>query len=242
MIEAAAESTSTFKMNSLGFVITNVLVQCTCLAGLIVGFYLDSDTDDFETGFAKVAGSCLKATRLSLHINLALFAFSICKYIRLLFERALHQVQKPASLFHRSSLCCIATLAVIHAVLHWIDFAGVRDTQGFGWKGILRLGFASGAGWSGHILLLTLFALLASEMLRRERVNTPTHAFEHKTYVWVVLFMLCSLHESFRMPATDLSPSDAEFPIWAAFGHTGSLAPSSTCLKEIGTSCIRRAR
>ena len=113
--------------------------------------------------------------------------------------------------------CWLAIDTVIHVVSHWLVFGIFGSQQELRVVDILRVGFATGIGWSGHlmlpIILVALTLTFCPHWARQWSLDLPS-----REAFWMALPLFWSLHQSFRLPV-QLSPSSEPtgwtiWPFW----------------------------
>ena len=174
-------------------IIINILIFAF---GLI---YYRSDTLVAQSSKHSIALSIGYAATVILHFDVALILFPVCHtLISMLRATSFSAFPQRGNgpTYHNILAWSMALFAWVHAIAHWINYAHVANENGWGIKGVFLLSLATGAGWSGHVMLvlLTLIAITSTESVR---VGKPDmlHAFHHMS---VVIFMLWSVHGAFK--------------------------------------------
>lgn len=91
---------------------------------------------------------------------------------------------------------------------HWIGFAQLASKNGQGPKGFFLRSFATGPGWSGHIMLLLLM-LIAITSIEWARVF-KWHHFWSTHHLFILFFITWSIHGTFSQANSEKSLSWTE--------------------------------
>lgn len=109
----------------------------------------------------------------------------------------------------------------IHATAHWINFARLSSTRGQGPKGFFLECFATGPGWSGHIMLFSLM-LIALTSFERIRLN-QWQRFWSTHHLFLIFFIFWSIHGAFSSNNADEASSWISRAIFWQYWLSGAL-------------------
>ncbi len=98
----------------------------------------------------------------------------------------------------------IVLFTVIHTVAHWNNFAQLAAKHKLGFKGFLRINFATGPGWTGYMMLLVLVLMVVTATDGARRKNFERFWYTH--HLFVVFFVFWSIHGAFCMIKPDAPP------------------------------------
>lgn len=105
--------------------------------------------------------------------------------------------------YHKLVAWSMVLFTWIHATAHWINFAQLSSIRGQGPKGFFLECFATGPGWSGHIMLFSLM-LIALTSMERIRLN-QWQRFWSTHHLFLVFFIFWSIHGAFASNNADES-------------------------------------
>ena len=183
-----------------------VVVHVMIFAFGFVNYYMKDNLTNARSTFGMTY-SIARAAALVLHFDVAILIFPVCRtLISLLRQTPLNsiiQFDKNVS-FHKLVAYSIVFFTWVHTIAHWNNFAQLAAKNHLGFKGFLLANFASGPGWSGYIMLITLMLILATSIGKLRRANHERFWFTH--HLFIVFFVFWSVHGAFCMIKTDAAP------------------------------------
>ena len=198
--------------------LTFIFLQALGLSLAFLHQYSMPDTDALDWK-VNVSQSLAKATGPIIHIDLALLLLplsrSVIWILKIIFGHGMDL--RYTAQAHRLFAWSIAALAVLHAVSYWLFMIAVGTDKGWEISRLLRIGFASGVGWTGHTILL-IFACNLIMTLLAGRIHWLRRQLNCGSAFWIAIFMLWAVHEAYR-PACAVSPERclsnyAFWPYW----------------------------
>ena len=189
----------------LCLMISFVLLQGLGISLAFLSFYSREKSTSL-TMTAAITRALAKALTPMLHLDLALVLLPVCNPVISLFRKVFGRqvTAESCTRVHELIMWSMAALSITHATSHWISFEHFVKTKGLGNEVLLRVGFTTGVGWSGHVLLLTLLSLSIASLISKKLPRFLTR-FKYGTTYWIPFFLLWSVHESYRLPIKDLS-------------------------------------
>ena len=171
-----------------------------------VNYYLKDNLNTARATFGPTY-SIARAAALVLHLDIAMLIFPVCRtLISLLRQTPLNgiiQFDRNIS-FHKLVAWSIVFFTWVHTIAHWNNFAQLSAKNNQGFKGFLLASFASGPGWSGHIMLTLLMVMVATSIEKARRANYERFWYMH--HLFIVFFVFWSVHGAFCMIKADMDP------------------------------------
>ena len=177
-----------------------VVFTFACVAIFGVAFAVVYVSDDLVNGH-----HVFSVIGLFLHANLVFLVLGISGTLRRNFNRMFaYGPIDTAEYFRYIIIWSTVGFAIIHTAFAWRGIVERKPMEQLGWHGLFRMGFASGVGWSGHLLLLILLVLavvplFGLQLPRFARIDVRGL----DTWLWIVFFITWALHESFMVPNAD---------------------------------------
>ncbi|KIV95516.1 hypothetical protein PV10_03160 [Exophiala mesophila] len=157
---------------------------------------------DFGLTFATA-----RSAALVLHFDVALILFPVCRtLISLLRQTPLNSIvpfDKNIT-FHKLIAYSIVFFSWVHTLAHINNVAqlAIKTKQGF--VGFLRLGFLTGPGWTGWVMLIALMAMFFTAIEKPRRANYERFWSVH--HLFIIFFMMWAIHGAFCMIKPDTAP------------------------------------
>lgn len=148
-----------------------------------------------------------RSAALVLHFDVALILFPVCRtLISLLRQTPLNSIvpfDKNIT-FHKLIAYSIVFFSWVHTIAHINNVAqlAIKTKQGF--VGFLRLGFLTGPGWTGWVMLIALMAMVFTAIEKPRRANYERFWSVH--HLFIVFFMMWAIHGAFCMIKPDTPP------------------------------------
>ena len=156
------------------------------------------------------ADSTLLVARIAalvLHCDVALLLFPVCRIILAILKDSPLRAFLPGSkeaFYHEVIAWSMVFFAWVHSIAYWIYYAVVARRESQGFKEFLYLSFATGPGWSGHIMLGVLTFITATSIDRVDDRKRGRFSISHHLYI--MFFVIWSVHGAFAIkgisPAT----------------------------------------
>jgi len=165
-----------------------------------------------------------RAATLVLHCDAAVLLFPICRtLISILRERPLHAFLRRGNeaLFHELIAWSMVFFTLLHTLAHWTNYSGVVKASRQTFIGFLRLNLATGAGWSGNLMLVVLTLIAATSPHWVQTRNWSKFGATHHLYI--LFFVLWSIHGAFATKVdkpVSLTESATFWQYWVCGGLT----------------------
>lgn len=216
-----------------------VVALLVCVHALVFTFGLAY----YDTGAVLATGKSnpnatlmfARAAALVLHCDLAILLFPICRtLISTLRASPLHAFLQSGNegIYHKVVAWSMVFFAWVHTIAHWIKYGDLAKRNSLGFKGFLQLNFATGSGWSGHIMLLTLTIIAANS---RKWVRTNRWGrFSATHHLYILYFVVWSVHGAFSVPKVNPSATWTETAsFWQCWVFGGLVYLLERVLREV---------
>ncbi|EEH03596.1 NADPH oxidase [Histoplasma capsulatum G186AR] len=148
-----------------------------------------------------------RSAALVLHFDAALILFPVCRTLISLARQTplngIIQFDKNIT-FHKLVGWSIFFFSWLHTIAHWNNLAQLAAKQNLGFKGFILANLASGPGWSGYVMLISLTAIVITAMEKPRRANFERFWYTH--HLFVIFFVFWAVHGAFCMIKPDFPP------------------------------------
>ncbi|KAI9843574.1 MAG: hypothetical protein M1837_006250 [Sclerophora amabilis] len=122
--------------------------------------------------------------------------------------------------------------SLLHTFAHLNNFARLAAKNNLGFKGFLLANVATGPGWSGYLMLLSLIAMMVTAMEKPRRANYER--FWNVHHLFIFFFVFWSIHGAFCMIKPDLPPFCADVGVFYQFWiYSGVVYLIERILREV---------
>jgi predicted ferric reductase len=106
--------------------------------------------------------------------------------------------------FHKLVAWSIVFFSWVHTVAHWNNLARFSAGNNLGFMGFILANLATGPGWSGYVMLISLMAIAFTAAEKARRANFERFWYTH--HLFIVFFVFWSIHGAFCMIKPDFAP------------------------------------
>ncbi|EDN03387.1 hypothetical protein HCAG_01252 [Histoplasma mississippiense (nom. inval.)] len=177
---------------------------------IFVFAFLNYQLKDNLTGARGIFGltyAIARSAALVLHFDAALILFPVCRTLISLARQTplngIIQFDKNIT-FHKLVGWSIFFFSWLHTIAHWNNLAQLAAKQKLGFKGFILANLASGPGWSGYVMLISLTAIVVTAMEKPRRANFERFWYTH--HLFVIFFVFWAVHGAFCMIKPDFPP------------------------------------
>ncbi|KAG5292485.1 NADPH oxidase [Histoplasma ohiense] len=177
---------------------------------IFVFAFLNYQLKDNLTGARGIFGltyAIARSAALVLHFDAALILFPVCRTLISLARQTplngIIQFDKNIT-FHKLVGWSIFFFSWLHTIAHWNNLAQLAAKQNLGFKGFILANLASGPGWSGYVMLISLTAIVVTAMEKPRRANFERFWYTH--HLFVIFFVFWAVHGAFCMIKPDFPP------------------------------------
>ncbi|OJD12703.1 hypothetical protein AJ78_06735 [Emergomyces pasteurianus Ep9510] len=190
------------KLFVLVFIVSHLMIFAFGLLNYQLKDNLNGAREIFGFTFAIA-----RASALVLHFDVALILFPVCRTLISLARQTplngIIQFDKNIT-FHKLVGWSIFFFSWVHTIAHWINFSQLAAKQKLGFKGFILANVASGPGWSGYVMLISLTAMVITAMEKSRRANFERFWYTH--HLFLVFFVFWAVHGAFCMIKPDFPP------------------------------------
>lgn len=146
-----------------------------------------------------------RGAALVIHVNTGIILLPVCRtLITILRNTPLNRVipfDKNLT-FHKAIGWSSLFFSCLHTVAHYVNFYRLSVLPGF--ENWLFYSFVSGPGWTGHIMLVALFAICLTAAENARRSNFERFWYTH--HLFLVYLGLFTIHGAFCLTKADRKP------------------------------------
>ena len=144
------------------------------------------------------------AAAMVLNYDATVILLPICRTLITSLRRSPLKVYLKTSnelIYHQLIAWSITFFTWVHTISYWIYYAGLAIKNGRGLKGFLYLNFATGSGWSGHIMfiLVSLIAATSTQWAQNHKWRPSCTTY----HVYILVFILWSIHCVLAIPMAE---------------------------------------
>ena len=197
-------------------------------------YHLIYSVADKPVGAVDVAHVVSKASGLMLHLDVAVILFPIChNVVHLLRQTFLARILHPDSriFVHKLVGWSIVFFAWVHIAMQWTLSVWLARNEKRGIKGFAINNFATGIGWTGHImlLLLMLIAMTSFDIARKDNFLRAWAVHQ----LFIPFYALWCVHEVFVFQRTGMSPWTSNGSFWQYWIFGGLAYLVETIMTEV---------
>lgn len=209
------------------------LVHATVFAHGFLYYYLEGDfaSTRLKLGLGFPIAS---AAGLVLQLDLVILIFPVCRnLVSIIRRRLLNNIidlDDVVSL-HKLSCWSMVFFACIHWIAYWFALGKQAVQSGKGLPGFLSALYTTGAGLSGHLMLVLLIVIAVTSLEGFQRRNIEILWSTHHLYIFFLI--LWAVHGAFCVIKTDRASSCASMgAFWQYFICGGATYLVERTLRE----------
>ncbi|KAF1946756.1 hypothetical protein EJ02DRAFT_335947 [Clathrospora elynae] len=148
-----------------------------------------------------------RSAALVLHVDVAFILFPVCRNLISMARRTPLNDIIPFDkniTFHKLVAWSIVFFSWVHTIAHWNNLARFSAGNGLGFMGFILANLATGPGWSGYVMLISLMAIALTAAENARRANFERFWYTH--HLFIVFFLFWSIHGAFCMITPDFAP------------------------------------
>ncbi|KAL5116836.1 hypothetical protein ACEQ8H_005317 [Pleosporales sp. CAS-2024a] len=151
--------------------------------------------------------SVARSAALTLHVDVAFILFPVCRNLISIARRTPLNDVIPFDkniTFHKLVAWAMVFFSWLHTVAHWNNLARFAAGNQLGFMGFILANLATGPGWSGYVMLISLTAIAVTAAEKARRANFERFWYTH--HLFIVFFVFWSIHGAFCMIKPDFAP------------------------------------
>ncbi|KAF9731550.1 hypothetical protein PMIN06_009576 [Paraphaeosphaeria minitans] len=148
-----------------------------------------------------------RSAALTLHVDVAFILFPVCRNLISMARRTPLNGIIPFDkniTFHKLVGWSMLFFSWLHTFAHWRNLWLFAKVNKLGFVGFLIANLATGPGWSGYVMLISLSAMAWTAAEKPRRAQFERFWYTH--HLFIIFFVFWSIHGAFCMIKPDFAP------------------------------------